>query len=61
VVGGLETVTIGRLAGQAIWAREHERLEKLGVVFRMKPTKTGPVTVAVFEDTCGNLVQLVQK
>lgn len=41
--------------------REHERMEALGVVFKTKPTRTGPVTVAVFEDTCGNLIQLVQK
>ena len=40
--------------------KEFERMEKLGVAFRMKPTKTGPVTVAVFDDTCGNLIQLVQ-
>jgi catechol 2,3-dioxygenase-like lactoylglutathione lyase family enzyme len=41
-------------------AREHERLEKLGVAFRQKPTPAGPVTVAVFDDTCGNLIQIVQ-
>ena len=40
---------------------EYERMQKLGVTFRSKPTKTGPVTVAVFDDTCGNLIQLVQK
>ena len=40
--------------------KEFERMKKLGVVFRVKPTKTGPVTVAVFEDTCGNLIQLYQ-
>jgi predicted enzyme related to lactoylglutathione lyase len=39
---------------------EFERMEKLGVVFRAKPAKAGPVTVAVFEDTCGNLIQLCQ-
>lgn len=41
--------------------REHERMERLGVVFKTKPTQTGPVTVAVFDDTCGNLIQLVQQ
>jgi predicted enzyme related to lactoylglutathione lyase len=41
--------------------KEYERMQKLGVVFSMKPTKTGPVTVAVFDDTCGNLIQLAQK
>jgi hypothetical protein len=29
-------------------------------VFTMEPTKMGPVTLAVFEDTCGNLIQLCQ-
>ncbi len=41
--------------------KEHERMTKLGVVFRTKPTKMGPVTIAVFEDTCGNFIQLVHK
>jgi predicted enzyme related to lactoylglutathione lyase len=41
--------------------KEFERMEKLGVVFKMKPTKMGPVTVAVFDDTCGNLMQLAQR
>lgn len=40
--------------------KEYERLTALGVVFRQKPTKTGSASVAVFEDTCGNLIQLVQ-
>ncbi len=40
---------------------KHERLEKLGVVFKMKPTKMEPITVAMFDDTCGNLIQIVQK
>ncbi|RKH23258.1 VOC family protein [Corallococcus sp. CA041A] len=39
---------------------EYERMVKLGVVFRSKPTVMGPVTVAVFEDTCGNLIQIAQ-
>jgi predicted enzyme related to lactoylglutathione lyase len=40
--------------------KEHERMKKLGVVFTMEPTKAGPTTVAVFDDTCGNLIQLYQ-
>ena len=40
--------------------KEHARLTRLGVVFRMKPTKMGPTSVAVFEDTCGNLLQIFQ-
>jgi catechol 2,3-dioxygenase-like lactoylglutathione lyase family enzyme len=39
---------------------EYERLKARGVVFRQPPTKMGPVTIAVFEDTCGNLLQLAQ-
>lgn len=41
-------------------AKEHERLAKLGVVFRTKPAQTGPTRTAVFDDTCGNLLQIVQ-
>lgn len=39
---------------------EYERLKGLGVLFTMTPTNTGPVTVAIFSDTCGNLIQLYQ-
>lgn len=38
----------------------YESLTKLGVKFRSKPTKAGPATIAVFDDTCGNLIQLAQ-
>ena len=41
--------------------KEYDRLEKLDVKFTMKPTMMGPVTVAIFDDTCGNLVQMAQK
>ena len=40
--------------------KEYERMTKLGVVFRGPPTAMGPVTTALFEDTCGNLIILVQ-
>ena len=40
--------------------KEFERMSKLGVKFAMKPTKMGPVTQAVFDDTCGNLIQMYQ-
>lgn len=40
---------------------EHERLAALGVRFTQPPTEMGPVTVAVLDDTCGNLIQLLQK
>ncbi len=39
---------------------EHARLVELGVVFTMNPTRTGPASQAVFDDTCGNLVMLIQ-
>jgi catechol 2,3-dioxygenase-like lactoylglutathione lyase family enzyme len=41
--------------------KEYERLQATGVAFSQKPTKMGPVTVAVFDDTCGNRIQLIQK
>jgi catechol 2,3-dioxygenase-like lactoylglutathione lyase family enzyme len=37
---------------------EHERLVALGVRFTQPPTRMGPVTTAVFDDTCGNLIQI---
>lgn len=39
---------------------EHERLCGAGVAFRSEPTAAGPTTIAVFEDTCGNLIQMHQ-
>jgi len=39
---------------------EYSRLKKLGVVFRKEPTSVGPVTIAIFADTCGNLLQIYQ-
>jgi predicted enzyme related to lactoylglutathione lyase len=41
-------------------AAEHARLEARGVAFTRKPTQAGPVSIAVFSDTCGNLIQLHQ-
>ena len=38
--------------------REHRRLTGLGVQFTQPPTEMGPVTTAVFDDTCGNLIQI---
>jgi catechol 2,3-dioxygenase-like lactoylglutathione lyase family enzyme len=40
--------------------KEHERMKRLGVVFRSEPTKMGKTTIAVFDDTCGNLIQLYE-
>jgi len=41
-------------------AKEYARLKALGVVFTREPAKMGPVMIAVFSDTCGNLIQLYQ-
>ena len=41
-------------------AAEHTRLAGLGVVFTQPPTDIGPALVAVFDDTCGNLIQLIE-
>jgi hypothetical protein len=38
--------------------REFERLSALGVRFTQPPTEMGPVTTAVLDDTCGNLIQI---
>lgn len=41
--------------------REFERLRGLGVQFIQEPVDMGPVTTAVFDDTCGNLIQIAQR
>ena len=42
--------------------KDYERLQKLGVKFTMQPTKLPgtPSTIAVLDDTCGNLIQITQ-
>jgi len=40
---------------------EYERLLALGVTFTQPPTEMGPVTTAVFDDTCGNLIQIASQ
>jgi predicted enzyme related to lactoylglutathione lyase len=39
---------------------EYARLQKLGVEFTMEPTNMGMTITAVFNDTCGNLIQIYQ-
>jgi catechol 2,3-dioxygenase-like lactoylglutathione lyase family enzyme len=39
---------------------EYQRLKDLGVCFRGEPQSMGPITAVLFEDTCGNLINLVQ-
>jgi predicted enzyme related to lactoylglutathione lyase len=41
-------------------AADVARLKEKGVAFVLDPTPTGAVTIAVFSDTCGNLIQLYQ-
>jgi predicted enzyme related to lactoylglutathione lyase len=40
---------------------EHTRLTSNGVVFTQPPTDIGTAVVAVFDDTCGNLIQLIEE
>ncbi len=40
---------------------EYERLQGLGVAFTVEPTDYGAYSIAVFEDTCGNLIQIAQQ
>jgi catechol 2,3-dioxygenase-like lactoylglutathione lyase family enzyme len=40
---------------------EAERLRGLGVRFTQEPVQMGPVTTAVFDDTCGNLIQIASQ
>ena len=39
---------------------EYQRLKALGVSFRGEPKSMGPIIAVLFEDTCGNLINLVQ-
>ena len=39
---------------------EYEGMKKLGVEFSMEPTNMGMTTAAIFNDTCGNLIQIYQ-
>lgn len=47
--------------GVADIEKEYSRLLEKGVNFTTAPTKTGDVTIAVFDDTCGNLIQIIQR
>ena len=40
--------------------KEYARLRERGVVFTMEPTNMGMSTIAVLDDTCGNLIQIYQ-
>ncbi len=41
--------------------KEHRRLTELGVEFTAPPTEVGDTVIAVFKDTCGNLIQIYQE
>lgn len=41
--------------------KEFVRLTELGVQFSMTPTEAGMVKIAIFDDTCGNYIQLMQE
>ncbi|WP_449061319.1 VOC family protein [Planomonospora algeriensis] len=41
--------------------KEFDRLRGLGVRFTQEPVEMGPVTTAVFDDTCGNLIQIASQ
>lgn len=50
--------------GEARWltvVSEYERLQALGVRFTPEPAEMGPVTTAVLDDTCGNLIQIASR
>ena len=40
--------------------KEYQRLKRLEVRFTMEPTKVTGSTIALFDDTCGNLIQITQ-
>jgi predicted enzyme related to lactoylglutathione lyase len=40
---------------------EYERLQALGVRFTQEPVEMGPVTTAILDDTCGNLIQIASQ
>ena len=42
-------------------AGEYKRLTGHGVAFTTEPTPAGPIKLAVFADTCGNLIQMYQR
>ncbi len=54
--GGFPAIVFGV---EDIW-QEYERLTQQGVVFHGEPTTETWGTQVVFDDTCGNLIQLVQ-
>ncbi len=54
---GFPSIILGVNDAQA----EYERLNALGVEFTMPPSDIGPAIMAIFNDTCGNLIQILQE
>jgi predicted enzyme related to lactoylglutathione lyase len=55
-----EQCTPAIMFGIADVQAEYERLKAKGVRFTTEPTDIGPATIAIFDDTCGNLIQISQ-
>lgn len=53
-----EGIPLAQFAVENVEA-EHARLTEKGVVFTQPPTDIGTAVVAVFDDTCGNLIQII--
>ena len=51
----------GLMGAACLTAAEYERLESLGVRFTQPPVDYGTAITAVFDDTCGNLIQITQE
>jgi predicted enzyme related to lactoylglutathione lyase len=51
-------IPLAQFAVDDVYA-EHARLTEKGVVFTMPPTDIGTAVIAVLDDTCGNLIQLI--
>lgn len=56
---GKRPTTYGSGRGWVVQGAEAARLRGLGVRFTQEPFDVGDVTIAVFDDTCGNLIQIV--
>ena len=59
-VGEYRWITVVSPEGPGDLEAEYARLRAAGVAFTQPPTAAGPVRIAVFADTCGNLIQLYQ-
>lgn len=51
-------IPLAQFAVDDVYA-EHDRLIHAGVIFTLPPTDIGAAVIAVFDDTCGNLIQII--